>query len=297
MTTLIAGGTGTLGTEVVRLLAARELPVRILTRDPQRAGRRASGRVEVMAGDVRDPKAAGRAMDGIATAVSAVHGFTESGRDGVRAVDVEGNRNLIRAAESAGVGHFVLLSVQGAAPDHPMELFRAKYEAEQILMASTLAWTIIRPTAYMETWAKIVGEPLVKTGKTTVFGLGRNPINLVSAHDVARFVELAVVDPALRGEVIEVGGPEDLTMREVAETFGRVTGKRGKVGAVPLPLMRAMAVLLRPVKPEIARQIQAGVVMDTRDMTFDTSETARRYPAIPQTRLEEMVRRDYGTTS
>jgi len=70
------------------------------------------------------------------------------------------------------------------------------------------------------------------------------------------------------------------------------TGKAGKVGAVPLPMMRVMAVLLRPVKPGLARQIQAGVVMDTREMTFDASETMRRYPAIPQTRLAEMARRD-----
>jgi hypothetical protein len=66
---------------------------------------------------------------------------------------------------------------------------------------------------------------------------------------------------------------------------------------VPLPMMRLMAVVLRPVKPMIARQIQAGVVMDTRDMTFDASETARRYPAIVRTSLAEMVRRDYGAAT
>jgi uncharacterized protein YbjT (DUF2867 family) len=294
MTILIAGGTGTLGSEVVRLLAARDEQVRILTRDPDHAKHLPDGRVEVAAGDVRDPDAVARAAAGARTVVSAIHGFTGTGRDSLRAVDVEGNRNLIRAAEAGGAGHFVLLSVQGAAPDHPMELFRRKYEAEQLLRASTLAWTIIRPTAYMETWAKIVGEPLIETGKTTVFGRGMNPINFVSVVDVARFVERAATDPAPRGEVVEVGGPEDLTMREVAQTFARVTGKQGTVKGVPLPLMRAMAVLLRPVKPGIARQIQAGVVMDTREMRFDAAGTAARYPAIPQTRLEELVRRDYS---
>jgi uncharacterized protein YbjT (DUF2867 family) len=273
MTILIAGGTGTLGTEVVRLLTARDLPVRILTRDPKRAGHLVGERVEVVAGDVRDGEAVARAVAGTRTVISAIHGFTGEGGDNPRTIDAEGNGNLIHAAQTGGVEHFILLSVQGAAPDHPMELFRRKYEAEQALQASELAWTILRPTAYMETWAKIVGEPLVKTGKTTIFGRGNNAINFVSVHDVARFVELAVTDPAVRGDIIEVGGPENLTMRQ---------------------MMRAMAVLLRPVKPEIARQIQAGVVMDTRDMRFDAAETARRYPGIPQTRLEEMVRRDYA---
>src|SRR5215217_6035645 len=115
--------------------------------------------------------------------------------------------------------------LQGAAPDHPMELFRMKYLAEQELKESGLAWTIIRPTAYMETWAALIGEPLLKSGRTRIFGRGENPINFVSAQDVARFVELAVVDPAMHGEVVEVGGPENLSMNQFAQTFETVSGK------------------------------------------------------------------------
>jgi hypothetical protein len=50
---------------------------------------------------------------------------------------------------------------------------------------------------------------------------------------------------------------------------------------------------MRPLKPELARQIQAGVVMDTYNMRFDAAETWRRYPAIPLTSLDEMVKRDF----
>lgn len=296
MTILIAGGSGMLGTQVVRLLTARGLPVRILTRDPERARHLAGDHVEIVAGDVRDRDAAARAAVGAQTVISAIHGFSGTGGGSPRTVDGAGNDNMIQAAKAGGAAHFILVSVQGAAPDHPMELFRMKYQAEQALRASGLAWTIIRPTAYMETWAKLIGEPLIKTGKTRLFGRGNNPINFVSLHDVARFAELAVVDPGLRGVVVEVGGPENLSMAQVAQTFVRETGKVGNVSHVPLPMMRAMAVLMRPVKPTIARQIQAGVVMDTRDMTFDASETARRYPSVVQTSMAEMVRRDYRGT-
>lgn len=294
MTILLAGGSGMLGAQVVRLLTARGLPVRILTRDPGRARHVAGDHAEIVAGDVRNAGDAERAAAGARTVISAIHGFTGTGGDSPRTVDKEGNSNLIHAAEAGGAEHFILISVQGAAEDHPMELMRMKYQAEQELRASGLAWTIIRPTAYMETWAKLIGEPLVRTGKTRLFGRGDNPINFVSLHDVARFVELSVVDPAMRGAVVEIGGPENLTMREFAQSFGQVTGKTGKVSAVPLPVMRAMAALTRRLKPTISRQIQAGVVMDTRDMTFDVSETGRRYPAIARTSLAEMVRRDYG---
>lgn len=168
-----------------------------------------------------------------------------------------------------------------------------KHMAEQELRASGLSWTIIQPTAYMETWGMLIGEPLVRTGKTRIFGRGANPINFVSASDVARFVELATVDPTLRGVVIEVGGPENLSLKQLAQTFESVSGKPGKKSHVPLPMMRAMAVLTRPVNPTLARQIQAGVVMDTHDMSFDPAETSQRYPSIPLTTLGEVVRRDY----
>jgi uncharacterized protein YbjT (DUF2867 family) len=290
---LIAGGTGTLGRQVVRLLTARGLEVRILTRDPARTEHERGDLVEIISGDVRDARAVERAVDGAQTVISAVQGFAGSAPAGPQVVDRQGNSNLIEAARAGATQHFILMSIQGAAPDHPMELFRMKYLAEQELKESGLAWTIIRPTAYMETWAALIGEPLLKSGRTRIFGRGDNPINFVSAYDVARFVELAVADPAMRGEVVEVGGPENLSMNQVAHTFETVTGQFGKKSHVPLPMMRLMSVLMRPVNPTLARQIQAGVVMDTHDFSFDPSGTTRRYPTIPHTSLAEVVRRDY----
>src|SRR5215217_1406193 len=277
---LIAGGTGTLGTEVVRLLAERGLEVRILTRNPDRAERERGDLVEVVSGDVRDARSVERAVAGAQTVISAIQGFGGAAPAGPQAVDRQGNSNLIKAAKAGAAEHFILVSIQGAAPEHPMELFRTKYLAEQELKASGLTWTIIRPTAYMETWATLIGQPLLKSGKTRIFGRGNNPINFVSAHDVARFVELAVVDPAMQDEVVEVGGPENLSLERVAQTFEAVTGKKAKASHVPLPMMRLMSVIMRPVNPTLARQIHAGVVMDTHDFSIDPTETIRRYPSM-----------------
>ena len=127
------------------------------------------------------------------------------------------------------------------------------------------------------------------------FGRGTTPVNFVSADDVARFVELAVIDPAMRDTLLEVGGPENLTMRQVVETFQTAVGTRGKVRRVPLPMMRAMSVLARPVNASFARMVQAGVVMDTGDMSFDASELTRRYPSIRLTTFRELAERDLGS--
>ena len=111
---------------------------------------------------------------------------------------------------------------------------------------------------------------------------------------MAEFVALATFDPATRGEVIEVGGPENLTMTTFVDVFRQQTGSRGNVGHVPTVAMRLMAVVMSLVNPEMARQIQMGVIMDTRPQAFDASETRRRYPSIPVTNLDEVVRRDFA---
>lgn len=172
-----------------------------------------------------------------------------------------------------------------------MKLARAKFVAEEALRASGLEWTIIRPAAFMETWSEIVGEPLLRTGRTRVFGRGKNPINFVSLRDVAALVDTAVADPDLRGVTLDIAGPQDLTMNDVAELFATGLDRPAGISHVPLPMMRAAAVLLRPVAGGIARMIAAGVIMDTVDLTSDRGEAHERVPTLPRTRFPRLLTR------
>jgi NADH dehydrogenase len=291
---LVAGGTGMLGHSLVPLLAAHGEPIRILTRGPRGAGSPNVPGVELFTGDVRDAASVDRAMAGIRTVVSAINGFGGPGALGVRVIDRDGNATLIDAAVRAGVEHFVLVSIQGASTDHPIELFRMKAAAEARLKATNLSWTIVRPTAYQETWLEIVGRPLVETGRTRVFGRGRNPINFVSARDVARIVELAVVDPGIRGATVDVIGPENISFDEFVTVVQRVAGSTGSVSHVPPAILRLMSMALRPFKPVIAGQIAAAVVMDTRDMTADMTARAGRFPTVPATSLADTAASQLG---
>lgn len=289
---LVAGGSGRLGSALVDRLVARDLGVRILTRDPTRV--RTGTTVDVVQGDVRDVAAVQRAVDGVDTVVSAIQGFAGSKGVSPTAVDRDGNYNLIHAAAAAGVNHFVLTSVWDARPTHAVELMRMKYAAEQELRASGVPWTIIRPTAYMETWCEVLGRPLLAKGRTKVFGTGRNPINWVSMFDVAHIEELAIVESVGRGEVIEVGGPEDLSMLEFVDVFQQGAGVNGKVGRIPPLAMRVAAAVMTVANAALARQIRAGISMDTDPMAFDAAAVRQRYPSVPSTRLLDVVRRDFA---
>jgi uncharacterized protein YbjT (DUF2867 family) len=279
---VVAGGTGTLGTRLVPRLAGQGLAVRVLTRDPARAEHLASVGVEVARGDVCDPASIAGALDGAGTVVSAVHGFAGPGGVSPASVDRAGNACLIEAAGRAGAA-FVLVSVVGASPGHPMELFRAKHAAEQTLRASGIGWTIVRATAFMETWGKIMGRPLQDSGKIPVFGRGDNPVNFVSATDVAALVSLTVTTPGLRGQILELGGPANLTFNQVAAILQETTGRHGAVRHIPRPALRAMALATAGLKPALARQARAALAMDTINMTFDPAPTRRAFPDLPNT--------------
>ena len=270
---LVAGGTGLLGRNVVGRLIARGMPVRVLSRDVA-LGQTALGpladRVELVAGDVREPGNLALAMAGADTVIAAVQGFGGREAGGIAAVDRDGNRNLVRAAAVAGVGRFVLLSIHDATAADPLALGRAKAAVEAELRATSMIPLVVRPTAYMETWAGIVGGPILATGRARVFGRGRNPINFVAASDVAAVVEelSADVDGAGRtGRTIEVVGPEDLSLDDIVARFSTALGRPVPTSHVPLPMLRAMAIALRPIKPILAAQVAAAVVLDTIDRT------------------------------
>ena len=264
---LVAGGTGRLGSIVVADLAVRGVAVRVLTRDPARARHLDGLGVEVVVGDVRDAASLSAALADVTTVVSAVHGFAGPGRVTPRTVDREGNAHLVTAAEAVGAD-MVMMSVVGASLDNPMELFRAKCEAENILRAGALGWTIVRSTAFVELWAEIMAKPIV-------FGRGDNPINFVAVHDVAAVVERAVSDRSLRGLVLEVGGPSNLTFNEVAELLQSTRERRTRIHHVPRTALRLLSPFVRPVA--------AALAMDTQDMTFDAAAHRSRFADLPFT--------------
>jgi uncharacterized protein YbjT (DUF2867 family) len=288
MTVLVAGGTGRLGRLLVRSLTADGERIRVLTRDPAAADELRAQGIEAVVGDLRDHEAVGRAVDGCSAVVAAASGFGPMGSSSPQNVDRDGNRALIEAARQAGVAHIVLVSMHGAGPDAPLELLRMKYKAEQALVASGVRWTIIRPTAFLETYLDVVAQPMQKRGATIVFGRGDVAVNFVSVVDVAALIRVALRDPGLNGRVIEWGGV-DLTLNALSDAVHASAGRPGKTMHVPLPLLRVAAVATRPFSAFAARVTRAAVEMNARPAAFDSAPERARYPEIAVTSLAAAI--------
>lgn len=287
---LLVGASGRLGSVVAERLLTQGIAVRAMTRTPFNLTHLKQQGAEVVSGDLRDPASLLRACRGVERVVTAAHALDGKGDNNPHTVDDAGNRQLIDASKAAGVHHFIFVSILGVSPDASLEFFRIKYRTEEYLRASGLNFTILRPGAYMELWAQLIGHPILEREKVTIFGRGNNPINFVSVEDVARFVSITLDDLRARNTVIEVGGPENMTMNQLAEIFERASGRQAQKRHIPLPLMRVMSILMQPINPALSRLILNGIYLDTAKLHYDTTATARTFGVKP-TPFEEIARR------
>jgi uncharacterized protein YbjT (DUF2867 family) len=284
---LVAGGSGRLGSLLVLRLVAGGGRVRVLRRTRAPAAHLDAALVEIVEGDVRVASDAERAVAGASVVVSAVHGFAGAGGVSPASVDRDGNCHLVDAAARAGAT-VILMSVVGASAESPMELFRMKDAAERYLRASGTQWTIVRSTAFLETWIELIAATADRAGRVVVFGRGQNPINFISVHDVAALVDRVIGDQEARGHTIEIGGPENLTLTRLATAL-QAAGPTVAPRHVPRAALKAMSVLLRPFWPERARQGAAALALDTMDLRFDPVAIRARYPDIALTSTSELL--------
>jgi len=236
---LLTGATGLVGSSLLRRLTARGEPVRCLVRDPRRLGAERV-RVQITIGDLNDPRALRQAMRG---ARSVVH-LAASHRDQPHATIEElagvATWRLLRAAEQAGVEHFVFFSALGATPHHPSRLHRAKALAERAVADAALRTTTFAPSlvyapgdrrlARLERLAWLPAVPLA--------GRGRARTQPIWAEDVADCVLTALGRPGAAHARFELAGPDVLTHREVVEIALRAARRRRRLLPLPAPLLR-----------------------------------------------------------
>ncbi|MGW6743519.1 NAD(P)H-binding protein [Streptomyces sp. NPDC055025] len=176
---LLTGVTGTVGRLVAERFhtlppAAPEEPVRLLARDPRRIAALAGPQTEVVGGDFADPASLAVALKGVRTALLVTADPLSPAHD----------EHFVTAARSAGVRHLVKLSAQAVAePDATDLITRWQRDSEDLIRASGLGWTFLRPRAFMSNtlgWARSIRDEGVVRGMN-----GTSPNATVDPRDIA----------------------------------------------------------------------------------------------------------------
>lgn len=137
----------------------------------------------------------------------------------------------------------------------------------------------------------LIGTPL-KAGRPLVWlGRGDMPRNFVSAADVARLVLLCLADERPRSETLDIGGPENLSNREVVRIYERLLGCRARVWTLPPALGRALLPALRLVHPGIASVLEIALHEASVEQSMD-GERAAAVHGVPLTSFSDWVQQE-----
>src|SRR3954454_17747014 len=238
---LLTGATGLIGSALLRRLTAREEPVRCLVRDPRRL-RAERVRVQITIGDLADPRSFRQATRGARVVVHLAASHRDQPHATIEELAGMATWRLLRAAEAAGVEHFVFLSALGATAYHPGRLYRAKALAERAVAESSLRTTTFATSLVYAPGDRRLArlERLVWLPAVPLAGLGLARIQPIWAEDVADCVLAALDRPGEPGSHTryELAGPDVLTQREVVEVVLRAARRRRRLIPVPAPLLR-----------------------------------------------------------
>jgi uncharacterized protein YbjT (DUF2867 family) len=202
---------GKVGSEAVRLLRERDVPVRVLVRDPARVTALADAGAEVARGDLSEPASIDSAMSGVSGVVLV--------SPAVPAQEL----NVVHSAARAGVGHVVKASSKASA-DSPIARRRGQAEIEAGLAASGIPYTLLRSNAYMQNVLALA--PAI--AKTSSFGsaAGTGRTGLVDARDVAAVAaEIATAPTGHAGKTYWLTGPELISNYDVAAVLSELLGR------------------------------------------------------------------------
>lgn len=275
MHVLVTGGTGFIGRRLCAELAARDHEVTALSRTPDEVPLHDA--VSTHVGDVTAPDSIEGAFEGVDAVVNLVALsplFKPSGGD-ERHLEVHygGTQNIIAAAEEHDVEKLVQMSALGADPQGPTAYVRAKGLAEDSVTESSLDHTIVRPSVVFGEGGEFVSftKTLTTPYVTLLPGGGKTRFQPIWAGDLVPMLADAL-DPEHDGETYELGGPEKLTMAEVARLGHRAEGRPVNVLPVPMSLSKIGLSVLDyvpgfPFGSDQYRSLEMDNTVDDNDVT------------------------------
>jgi uncharacterized protein YbjT (DUF2867 family) len=293
---LVTGGTGFIGPRVVHALRERDCPVRALVRRPSDAGATmlAAWGAELVQGDMTDAESLRRAVEGCEAVVHLV--AIRQGRvEQFQRVMEQGTRDLVAAAQAAGIRRFVLMSALGTSEETKdlVPYYHAKWEQEQTVKDSGLEHVVFRPSfvfarngGILPTFRRLARLSPV----TPIIGSGKQRIQPIWIDDVAAYFAESVDKPEAANRTFELGGPDVVTWNEFWERLKRALGMRRPSIHVPTRLMRMNALLTERLPGNIPLTRDLLTMLEHGDNVVSNDDAVRTFE-LPLVPLDEQLRR------
>jgi uncharacterized protein YbjT (DUF2867 family) len=213
---LLTGATGNIGKELVHDLTARKAAFKVMTRSKEAAKAFEAKGIQVAMGDYEHSGSYADALAG----VDQVFLLTVPRPDLTR---LEGE--FLKTCKAKGVKHIVRLSALGANPYAASGLVRGHGRCEAQLEDSGLAWTLLRPSFFMQNLGNFMGPSIAK--ESTLYSCaGGAMVPWVDTRDIAAVAGTVLTTKGHEARIYEITGPEALSYADVADRLSAAMGRR-----------------------------------------------------------------------
>ena len=290
---LVTGATGFVGGHVVAALRRAGKQVRCLVRDLRTAAKPELAGCELAEGDMTEPRSLPSAVEGAECVVHLV-AIRQGKPEQFERIMSRGTRDLVVAAQEAGVRRFVLMSALGVA-ERTKDLvpyYRAKWEMEQAVEASSIPSVIFRPSFVFAADGGILPtfRKLAKLAPVTpIVGSGTQRLQPIWADDVAAYF-VRSVDGVGTGVTFDLGGPDVVSWNELWERLKTALGVRRPSVHVPMGLMRLNALVTERLPGDVPLTRDLLKMMEAGDNIVADDAAAKTF-ALPLVPLDEQLRR------
>jgi len=271
---LVTGGTGFVGSHLVKRLASERIQTRCLVRKTSDTQKLKELGIEVAYGDVLDKESLKKAVEDVETVIHLVGIIVEKKGATFEIIHTQGTRNLVDMSKAAGVRRFIYISALGARENARSRYHKTKWEAEQAVINSRMEYVIFRPSIMIGIGGEFITmlTKIVRWAPIIPIVDGESKVQPIYVENTVDCIIKSLTDPKTTNRIFEIAGPDQITYKELFLALMEILEIDNPTFQIPITFMWPLACILEGVmeKPPITTQqltmLQEDNICDIKEM-------------------------------
>ena len=271
---LVTGGTGFVGSHLMKRLASERIQTRCLARKTSDIEELKELGIEVAYGNVLDKESLKKAVEDVETVIHLVGIIVEKKGATFEIIHTQGTKNLIEVSKEAGVQRFIYISALGARENARSRYHKTKWEAERAVINSAMEYVIFRPSIMIGEGGEFITmlSKIVRWAPIIPIIDGESKVQPIYVENTVDCIIRSLTDPKTTNRIFEIAGPDQITYKELFLTLMEVLDVHNPTFQIPIIFMWPAAYFLERVKekPPITTQqlimLQEDNICDIREM-------------------------------
>lgn len=296
---LVTGGTGFVGSHLIKRLASERIQTRCLARKTSDIGKLQEPGIEVAYGDILDKESLKKAVEDVETVIHLVGIIVEKKGATFEIIHTQGTKNLVEVSKVAGVQRFVYISALGARENARSRYHKTKWEAEKAVINSKMEYVIFRPSIMIGEGGEFITmlSKIVRRASIIPIIDGESKVQPIYVENTVDCIIKSLTDPKTTNHIFEIAGPDQITYKELFLTLMEVLDIDRPTFQIPITFMWPAAYFLErvmeksPITTQQLIMLQEDNICDIREMQEVFNLKLVTFKEALQTFLQPKIRK------